>query len=150
MFKNIGELGIAIGQDRMFKDKYGSVMKFDPLGKEQCSSPFICKHMHSNEWVVMTGCWLEYETVKEIIPELPDLPDLARDTKVKVAQTGSENFEPHHFKHLDENGNMWCYPDGKNSYTTTTGRATIWKFWRVAEGEHEGTRNFNNNKGNKL
>ncbi len=66
MFKNMGELGAAIAQDRMFKDEYGSVMKFDPLCKEQCNSPFICKHKHSNEWEVMTGCWKRYASVKEI------------------------------------------------------------------------------------
>ncbi len=144
MFKNKGELAIALSAGRVFEDIHGCVMRFDPLGKEDSCSPFVCKDNNSNDWVPMSGCWLEYETVTEIFPGFTELPDLERDTKVRVAQTGNGNFEPQYFKHFDENGNMWCYPDGKNSYTTTTGRAIIWKFWRVYAGLHEGTRNYNN------
>ncbi len=147
MFKNKGELAIALSAERVFKDKYGTVMKFDPLGKEECSSPFVCKHKHSDEWVVMTGCWLEYETVKEIFPgfaDLLDLPDLLRDTQVKVAQTLNDNFVSQYFSHFNEDGDMWCYEAGTNSYTSNGGKVALWKFWRVYAGPHEGTRNYNN------
>ncbi len=74
MFKNMGELAAALEKDRQFEDTDGSVMKFDPLGKEDCScSPFICKHINSNQWLPMKQCWNEYASVKEILPDLQAL-----------------------------------------------------------------------------
>ncbi len=149
MFNNLGELAIALSAERVFKDKYGTVMKFDPLGKEDCGSPFVCKHRHSNEWLVMTSCWFEYETVKEVFSSFTELPDLLRDTTVLVAMTSDDDFEPQYFSHFDENGNMLCFSDGKTSYTETYGRVTLWNRWMVCGGPHDSTRNFDNNKENK-
>ncbi len=144
MIDDAGQLFECVGDDY--------IGKFDPycLKGQNPYSPFVCRPKVANmvegeKWRPMNHFWGRYADVSKVAKECPDLE---RDTKVRVAMAAGDNFEPQYFKEFDAHGNMWCYPDGKDSYTTNGVRAIIWNFWRVCEGPHEGTRNFNN-KGNK-
>ncbi len=70
MFKSEGEMAIAISKDRVFECEDGWIMKFDPLCKEGCDSPFICSQSTKGQWYAMDKCWREYAKVKEIFPDL--------------------------------------------------------------------------------
>ncbi len=70
MFKSEGEMAIAISKDRVFEDVDGWIMKFDPLCKEGCNSPFICLDPETGKWLSMKVRWGKYASVKELLPDL--------------------------------------------------------------------------------
>ncbi len=70
MFKNMGELASALEKDRQFEDQFGWILKFDPLGKMNANSPFICQNPDTGEWIAMKMSWEKYAKVKEIFPDL--------------------------------------------------------------------------------
>ncbi len=69
MFKSEGEMAIAISESRVFKVG-GWLCKFDPLLKECCDSPFICKHPDTGQWFAMKMVWSEYAIAKEVFTDL--------------------------------------------------------------------------------
>ncbi len=69
MFKSEGEMAIAISKNRVFEVD-GWILKFDPLCKEGCDSPFICRQSITGPWYEMKATWREYASVKEIFPDL--------------------------------------------------------------------------------
>ncbi len=77
--------------------------------------------------------------------KFPHLPDIPIDTKVLVyrgmGSAANCNFISAYFSGWTKNGNMTTFDDGRTSYTRC-GISENWVYWKIAEGEHKGKKNF--------
>ncbi len=103
MFKSEGEMAIELSKYRVFEDEDGWVMKFDPLCKQGCDSPFICFDIDLNKWVSMEWHWIKYKVVKEIFPDLEAIrscvvnyligkADISDEAVDDILEMGSDGF----------------------------------------------------------
>jgi hypothetical protein len=61
------------------------------------------------------------------------LPELKVDTKVLVKSQFITDYERRYFSHFDENGNLCCFMQGCDSWSSKDRKTTKWEKWKLAD-----------------
>ena len=75
---------------------------------------------------------LFWDKIEFEIPE-KTLPNIETDTKVLVWDNIGDTKEKRHFKKFSEYGTIFCFPDGKTSWSCKYNNEEEWNFWELAE-----------------
>lgn len=95
-----------------FNDWY-KITKNDQIIYKDCSIEFAIK------------TWNEYREI-----------ELETDQKILVSNDKDSHWVKAHFSHFDENGRLFCFPNGRTSWTkmnNTDPAWHIWRYWKLAD-----------------
>lgn len=76
---------------------------------------------------------LFWDEVKPIIPPRKPVPKLEVDQKLRVWTKGGKEKYNRHFSHFDKNGVLYCFSNGKNSFTSSGTDYSPWYNWELVD-----------------
>jgi len=77
---------------------------------------------------------LFWDEIEFEIPRKP-LPDIPVDTKMLIWKIGKPFKKKRHFSHFDEDGNCYCFDNGRTSWTSEFQEKC--DYWEIAEEDNK-------------